>query len=619
MHCPKCGKENNERAAFCRYCGASLAITQKNSSFIAPTPQNKEPQEISVPKPKKIVTVDEKPQKKVPVSKKQTSTKKGRKKWVALATVLVLLLGGAGYFWFTSLGGTGSTGSATIPKPDYSLIPVKQGKVWGYINPKGEYVINPQFEYAGLFYDGLARVRMAEKTGLINTKGEYVVNPEYATIGLFFDGLARVQLERDGKVGYIDKKGELAIQPIYKAGTTFSEGLAFVVPVGGHPTCIGTDGETKFVLENAKWVSSFYPLSEGLALFGTDNWNEDKYGYIDKNGKPSSIQPEADSFWKDSKLYRFELGEGLIPFSLGDKWGYKNAKEKIVINPQFDQVELFSEGLACIRQDDKIGFIDKKGKIVISPQFEPMGRGSYFVNNMAFVYSDGKFGFIDKKGNFIINPQFDGVVQFHANLRKKDTGCYGEIRFESQQGEVYAYNKGYMRMLLGDGSDVDFVISDYYDTSSFIKEFFKHSTGDSFDGFNASSTLQTIIDHPMYGNDASAEWSTHVTSRASHQFTPDIFIPFVWFDSTEEAPFYTDSDLNKEYQFDAKIAKIEYHISLNCGSEADQHRQAIIEALKTEIENRYKVTVEEKDQDILFSLQSGDNLKFKISIYSGCQ
>lgn len=29
---------------------------------------------------------------------------------------------------------------------DYSLMPVKQGDKWGYINAKGEYIINPQFD-----------------------------------------------------------------------------------------------------------------------------------------------------------------------------------------------------------------------------------------------------------------------------------------------------------------------------------------------------------------------------------------------------------------------------------------------------------------------------------------
>ena len=42
----------------------------------------------------------------------------------------------------------------------------------------------------------------------------------------------------------------------------------------------------------------------------------------------------------------------------------------IVINPQFDNALLFSEGLAAASIGDKWGFIDKTGSVVINPQFE---------------------------------------------------------------------------------------------------------------------------------------------------------------------------------------------------------------------------------------------------------
>ena len=45
----------------------------------------------------------------------------------------------------------------------------KEGK-WGFIDTKGQYVINPQFDGAGLFSEGLARVRIDSKGGFIDTK-----------------------------------------------------------------------------------------------------------------------------------------------------------------------------------------------------------------------------------------------------------------------------------------------------------------------------------------------------------------------------------------------------------------------------------------------------------------
>ncbi|EIQ8871589.1 WG repeat-containing protein, partial [Campylobacter coli] len=46
---------------------------------------------------------------------------------------------------------------------------------------------------------------------------------------------------------------------------------------------------------------------------------------------------------------------------------------KIVIEPKFDGVGNFSEGLARVELNGKYGFIDKSGKIVIEPKFDDIG------------------------------------------------------------------------------------------------------------------------------------------------------------------------------------------------------------------------------------------------------
>ena len=42
----------------------------------------------------------------------------------------------------------------------------------------------------------------------------------------------------------------------------------------------------------------------------------------------------------------------------------------MVIEPQFDEVNVFSEGLAMVDKDGKLGYVDKIGKVVIEPQFD---------------------------------------------------------------------------------------------------------------------------------------------------------------------------------------------------------------------------------------------------------
>ena len=52
---------------------------------------------------------------------------------------------------------------------------------------------------------------------------------------------------------------------------------------------------------------------------------------------------------------------------MAKKYGFIDKNGKVVIEPQFDNVSAFSEGLAKVEKDGKWGFIHKSGKVVIEP------------------------------------------------------------------------------------------------------------------------------------------------------------------------------------------------------------------------------------------------------------
>lgn len=57
------------------------------------------------------------------------------------------------------------------------LFPAKSGDKWGYIDTTGKFVINPQFDEARLFQEGLAAVEIGGKWGEIDKTGKIVINP----------------------------------------------------------------------------------------------------------------------------------------------------------------------------------------------------------------------------------------------------------------------------------------------------------------------------------------------------------------------------------------------------------------------------------------------------------
>jgi len=105
---------------------------------------------------------------------------------------------------------------------------------------------------------------------------------------------------------------------------------------------------------------------------------------------------------------------GLFLIRQNDLYGFINKTGKIVVKPQFEEAESFSEGLAPVMIDKNYGYIDKTGKTVIEPQYDDV-MGS-FSAGLAAVKKGGKWGYVDKKGKIVIEPQFDVASPFSEGL-----------------------------------------------------------------------------------------------------------------------------------------------------------------------------------------------------------
>lgn len=203
---------------------------------------------------------------------------------------------------------------------------------YGYINEKGEWVINPQFNFAERFSEGMAAVGFPSQDGesilkgYINKKGKVVIPCQFTAAEDFTsNGTAIVALrEKDGykfTYGLIDKNGKYLINPQF-----------------GY---LDADGD----------------------LYRCRFADADKYGWCDENGK-IVINPQ------------FEFATGffnseLAPISLDSKmFGYADKTGKITINPQFDFCLPFVDGMAFVFSNKKVGFIEEEGKYTVNPQFD---------------------------------------------------------------------------------------------------------------------------------------------------------------------------------------------------------------------------------------------------------
>jgi hypothetical protein len=200
------------------------------------------------------------------------------------------------------------------------LAKVKINNKYGYINKDGNIAITAQYDYAGIFLEGLTEVDVKEgdsyKYGYIDKEGKTVIPPQFRSAGEFNNDRALIKI--DSTYGFIDKQGHIVIPNQYNEAFNFTENCA-AVEQGDEWGFIDKDG--KFIINpQFKSVLPFTP--SGLCVF--QSLTNSKYGAIDKYGK-------------------------------------------IIINPQYDYLIGFYDNVGIAKQNDKYGLIDKEGKTLVNP------------------------------------------------------------------------------------------------------------------------------------------------------------------------------------------------------------------------------------------------------------
>lgn len=130
------------------------------------------------------------------------------------------------------------------------------------------------------------------------------------------------------------------------------------------------------------------------------------------------------------------FGDGLAPVKLGGKWGFIDETGKMVIPPTWDEALSFADGLAPVQKDGQWGYIDKTGKIVVELTWD---GAEVFSGGAATVVKNGKHGFIDTTGKVISEPKWVAVENFTHGLAVVNTAPHnldGTIAVINLKGET---------------------------------------------------------------------------------------------------------------------------------------------------------------------------------------
>jgi len=332
-----------------------------------------------------------------------------------------------------------------------------QSGLFGYVDEKGRFVIEPQYEKAFPFQNGVARVKQGDAWILINGKGKRLTRNAYQEIGDFRNGVALVSRQEAGKrgplYGLIGEKGQEVVKPEYPyftpdpnhavfiagredAGGAGGSKIAFgildregdvVVPIGF--TAVREQGFKVFAVktESGKWqaynaagarvfngaYTDIKDFDEELATVKQDG----RWGILHVSGK-EVVKPNYRSIVKRTR-HQYELA-GFT------QWKVINQQKNVVLAMEYENVQPVSPVLYSYQLEGKKGLLNEKGDPITEPLFDEVFP---FVKDMAVVERAGAYGVISPQGAALLPLKYQAVRidSSTALLKVQENGRWGVL------------------------------------------------------------------------------------------------------------------------------------------------------------------------------------------------
>lgn len=217
--------------------------------------------------------------------------------------------------------------------------------------------------------NGYSIIIKGTKRGFIDGQTfQVVIEPQYEDAQNFYEGVAAVQ--KNGKWGYIDTKGNVVVDFKYESASPVKNGKAevyeygkgiFSISVGNKkkPSEKETTYQSKTTRrKNVKYDFKYNP-SGGYQMVSSNRL----YGFINPNNGEEIAAPIYDN--------ARNFSEGMAAVCISASWGFINTDGKVVIPMKYDGVEDFKGGKATVYKGDYTITIDKTGKEIRKVKNKP--------------------------------------------------------------------------------------------------------------------------------------------------------------------------------------------------------------------------------------------------------
>ena len=309
--------------------------------------------------------------------------------------------------------------AAFAQQPDWTMVPYRNGERWGYSTADKQLVVQPQYDEAGWFYNGLAVVKKNGKYGYVNRAGKLVIPYKYYAAKPF-------------RYGYVENK---------RTGKTDTVLFAGAAPkADGYEVCINTKGVRLNVCpamnEMADPVNRV-PMQTTEKVYTLTNAPT---GLFDKIVDDYTLTGGADNYYIASQ---------------GGRFGVFNNKFETIVPFEYSSLTRFSVGNEIYLQGKKSngmnGVLKGDGSVVMAPEYTgltrvvPSNGTDYFIvtkDGRAYVRSlDNKDLFpseyreiaYDDNGGFIVTDA-NNNKGFYFMDKTSISPKYSDVRLVNRNG-----------------------------------------------------------------------------------------------------------------------------------------------------------------------------------------
>lgn len=236
---------------------------------------------------------------------------------------------------------------------------VKVNGNYGFVNTNGDSMLPPIYSGASPMMGANAAVNDGEEWHIINRGGFKVARTSSPVdyMGILVGG--KIPIGKDGKYAYTNTGLQIPEELPYDYASNFKNGVA-AVKKGERWALI--DIEENLITDH---------IFEDVILDEFNTCHNAGVIFVKKDGKyymvNASGQKITETAFDNAKPF---VTAEPAAVCVGGKWGFVDSSGNWVMEPQFEDADSYSLGLAGICKDGLWGYINKSGKLMIDHQFE---------------------------------------------------------------------------------------------------------------------------------------------------------------------------------------------------------------------------------------------------------